>query len=196
MPRNRALPPAPCTAAAGIAHARAKRHSRAPASPPGTPELRELRLTGTESPVHRLLLPSSTGQTLRHDAHSQQRAAHGESRRGCRAGAVGAASAIPIPLAQLDFAGLFNAFNIDSSDSPRVLLVISAVGGVLTIAVVALAFVGSGLALAGSTAALAGLVTAMPLWIPAGILIGAGCCSVRQTSTSMNERGTYCARPA
>ena len=110
--------------------------------------------------------------------------------------AVGAASAIPIPLAQLDFAGLFNAFNIDSGDSPRVLLVISAVGGVLTIAVVALAFVGSGLALAGSTAALAGLVTAMPLWIPAGILIGAGCCSVRQTPASMNAMGTYCARPA
>ena len=32
--------------------------------------------------------------------------------------ALGAASAIPIPLAQLDFAGLFDAFGIDSGDSP------------------------------------------------------------------------------
>lgn len=93
----------------------------------------------------------------------------------------GAASAIPIPLAQFDFAGLVNAFNIDSGDSPRALLVMAGVGGFLTIAVLALAFTGAGLALAGAptarplliTAALAGLVTAMPLWIPAGIVIGA-----------------------
>jgi len=95
--------------------------------------------------------------------------------------ALGAASAIPIPLAQLDFAGLFNAFNIDSGDSPRALLVIAGVGGILTIAVVALAFAGAALALTGApiarsiliVAALAGLVTAMPLWIPAGVVIGA-----------------------
>ena len=36
--------------------------------------------------------------------------------------ALGAASAMPIPLAQLDFAGLFNAFNIDSGGSPQALL--------------------------------------------------------------------------
>ena len=95
--------------------------------------------------------------------------------------ALGAASAIPIPLAQLDFAGLFNAFNIDSGDSPGALLVIAGVGGILTIAVVALAFAGAILAFTGSprarniliAAALAGLVTAMPLWVPAGVLIGA-----------------------
>ena len=95
--------------------------------------------------------------------------------------ALGAASAIPIPLAQLDFAGLFNAFNIDSGDSPRALLIIAGVGGILTIAVVALAFAGAALALTGASsarrmliaAALGGLVTAMPLWIPAGIVIGA-----------------------
>jgi hypothetical protein len=94
---------------------------------------------------------------------------------------LGAASAIPIPLAQLDFAGLFNAFNIDSGDSPPALLVIAAVGGILTIAVVALAFAGAVLAFTGArsartiliVAALAGLVTAMPLWIPAGVLLGA-----------------------
>jgi hypothetical protein len=95
--------------------------------------------------------------------------------------ALGAASAIPIPLAQLDFAGLFNVFNIDSGDSSRALLVIAGVGGILTIAVVALAFAGAALACVGApsarkilvAAALGGLVTAMPLWIPAGVVIGA-----------------------
>jgi hypothetical protein len=93
----------------------------------------------------------------------------------------GAASAIPIPLAQLDFAGLVNAFDIDNGDSPRALLVMAGVGGFLTIAVLAMAFAGAGLALAGAptarpllfAAALAGLVTAMPLWIPAGVVLGA-----------------------
>jgi hypothetical protein len=74
-----------------------------------------------------------------------------------------------------------NTFNIDSGDSPRVLLVMAGVGGFLTIAVLALAFAGAGFALAGAptarslliAAALAGLVTAMPLWIPAGVVIGA-----------------------
>jgi hypothetical protein len=94
--------------------------------------------------------------------------------------ALGAASASPIPLAQLDFAGLFDAFNIDSGDSPRALLVIAGVGGILTIAVVALAFAGAALALTGApsarsiliAASLGGLVTAMPLWIPSGVVIG------------------------
>ncbi len=95
--------------------------------------------------------------------------------------ALGAASAVPIPLAQLDFAGLINVFNIDNGDSPRALLVIAALGGTLTVAVLAVAFVGSFLAATGAAsaravliaAALAGLVTAMPLWIPAGVLMGA-----------------------
>jgi hypothetical protein len=94
---------------------------------------------------------------------------------------LGAASAVPIPLAQLDFAGLINVFDIDSGDSPRALLVIAGVGGVVTLGVLALAFTGAALALRGSSAArnvlvaaaLAGLVTAMPLWIPAGVVIGA-----------------------
>jgi len=95
--------------------------------------------------------------------------------------ALGAASAIPIPLAQLDFAGVINVFNIDHGDSPQALLVIAAVGGMLTFAVLALALTGSFLAATGArsartlliASALAGLVTAMPLWIPAGVLIGA-----------------------
>jgi hypothetical protein len=94
---------------------------------------------------------------------------------------LGAASAIPIPLAQFDFAGLVSAFNIDSGDSPRALRVIAGVGGTLTVGVLALALVCAVLALAGAhgarnvliAAALAGLVTAMPLWIPAGVVIGA-----------------------
>ncbi len=104
--------------------------------------------------------------------------------------AFGAASAIPIPLAQLDFAGLINAFNIDSGDSPRALLVMAGAGGFLTIAVLAVAFAGAGLALAGAAAArplllaaaLAGLVTAMPLWIPAGVVIGAAAMLLSQSS--------------
>jgi hypothetical protein len=94
----------------------------------------------------------------------------------------GAASAIPIPLAQLDFAGIVNVFGIDSGDSPTALRVLAGVAGFLTIGVLALAFVGAALGATGGpaargilvAAALAGLATAMPLWIPAGILIGAG----------------------
>ena len=104
--------------------------------------------------------------------------------------ALGAASAVPIPLAQLDFAGLFNAFNIDSGDSPRALLVIAGVGGIFTIAVVALAFAGAALALTGApiarsiliAASLGGLITAMPLWIPAGVVIGAAALILDQTA--------------
>jgi hypothetical protein len=106
--------------------------------------------------------------------------------------ALGAASAIPIPLAQLDFAGFFNVFNIDSGDSSRALLVIAAVGGVLTTAVVALALTGAVLAFTGArsartiliAAALAGLVTAIPLWTPAGVVIGAAALILGDTSES------------
>jgi hypothetical protein len=120
--------------------------------------------------------------------------------------ALGAASAIPIPLAQLDFAGIMNVFDIDSGDSPRALHVIAGIGGVLTIAVLTLAFVGAALAAAGSSAArgvllaaaLAGLVTAMPLWVPAGIVIGAaasllgaptGTAAVGRPSSTTNTPG-------
>ena len=96
------------------------------------------------------------------------------------AAALGAASAVPIPLAQLDFAGIVNVFDIDSGDSPQALHVIAAVGGILTIGVLALAFAGAALAAMGNpaarailaTSALAGVVTAMPLWLPA-VAVGA-----------------------
>jgi len=109
----------------------------------------------------------------------------------------GAASAIPIPLAQLDFAGLINAFNIDSGDSPQVLLVMAGVGGLLTIAVLALAFAAAGLALTGApiarplliTAALAGFVTAMPLWMPAGVVLGAAAVLIGRASDGQAPSG-------
>jgi hypothetical protein len=102
---------------------------------------------------------------------------------------LGAASAVPIPLAQLDFAGLVNVFNIDAGDSPHALQIIAGIGGVLTLGVLALAFAGAVLAATGSTgaravltaAALAGLVTAMPLWIPAGVVIGAAAVLLGET---------------
>lgn len=95
--------------------------------------------------------------------------------------ALGAASSIPIPLAQLDFAGIVNVFGIDSGDTPRALRIAAGLCGILTIGVLALALAGAALAASGNSAAravlvaagLAGLVTAMPLWVPAGIVIGA-----------------------
>jgi len=107
--------------------------------------------------------------------------------------AFGAASAIPIPLAQLDFAGLFNAFDIDNGDTPRALLVMAGVGGVLTVAVLALALVGAALAFTGApaarnvliAAALAGLVTATPLWLPAGVVIGAAAMLLGEASDAV-----------
>ena len=93
----------------------------------------------------------------------------------------GAASSIPIPLAQLDFAGLFNVFNIHAGDAPTGLRVMAGIGGVLTIGMIAVAVAGAALALAGArsagtvlaTAALGGLVTAFLLWIPVGVVLGA-----------------------
>jgi hypothetical protein len=109
--------------------------------------------------------------------------------------AVGAASAIPIPLAQLDFAGLFNVFDIDAGDSPDVLQVMAGVGGVLTIGVLVTAFAGAAIAptdpLRARTiliaAALAGFVTALPLWMPAGVVIGAAAVILGQSATTPSE---------
>jgi hypothetical protein len=105
---------------------------------------------------------------------------------------VGAAAAVPIPLAQLDFAGLVNVFGIESGGSPRALVVLVAVGGILTCAVLATALVGVVLAATGErraravllTAAVAGFVTAMPIWLPAGIVIGAAALVAESPATS------------
>lgn len=101
--------------------------------------------------------------------------------------AFGAAAAIPIPLAQLDFAGIMNVFDIDAGDSPQALQIIAGIGGVLTIGVIILAVAGAAFSAAGHpaartllfAAALAGLVTAMPLWLPAGLVIGAAAVVLR-----------------
>ena len=111
--------------------------------------------------------------------------------------ALGTISAVPIPLAQLDFAGWTGAFGIEHGDAPRALIVLAGVAGVLTFAVLALAVLGVGLTLAGApaargvllAAALAGLVTAMPLWIPAGIVIGAAALIPTGDGTTVRARG-------
>lgn len=94
---------------------------------------------------------------------------------------LGAANAIPFALAQLDFAGVFSTFGIDSGDTPRGVLVIAGVSGGLTFGVLALALCGAWLSLAGSpaardvliAAAVTGFATALVFWIPSGIMIGA-----------------------
>jgi len=106
--------------------------------------------------------------------------------------ALGAAVAIPIPLAQLDFAGVINVFNIESGGSPRALVVIAAAGGVLTFVVLATALAGAVLAATGArparavllTAAVAGFVTALPIWLPAGVVIGAAALLTEHSGTS------------
>ena len=108
----------------------------------------------------------------------------------------GAASAIPIPLAQMDFAGIVNVFNIDAGDTPHALRTLAGVGGILTFGVIALAFAGAALAATGDpaaravlvTAALAGLATALPLWIPAGVLIGAAAVLLGHVDSGQSER--------
>jgi hypothetical protein len=95
--------------------------------------------------------------------------------------AFGAASAIPLALAQLDFAGIFNVFNINGEDSAQALRVFAGVSGILTFVVLTAALAGAGLTLAGSrlarafliTATVAGFVTATIFWIPNALTIGA-----------------------
>ncbi len=95
--------------------------------------------------------------------------------------ALGAASAMPIPLAQTRFRRPLQRIQHRqrrlTAGAPRD----RRRRRILTIAVLGLAFVGVGLALTGApaarnvliAAALAGFVTAMPLWVPAGVVIGA-----------------------
>ena len=63
---------------------------------------------------------------------------------------LGAISGIPLVLAQLDFAGLLNVFRIDHGDVAHGLLIVAAIGGILTGCVLAAALAGAGLCLAGS----------------------------------------------
>ena len=95
--------------------------------------------------------------------------------------ALGAAAAVPAALAQFDFAGVFDAFNIESDDVPVGLTVLAGVSAVLTTLVIGLALTGAALALTQArtaralllTAAVAGFATATILWIAPGVLLGA-----------------------
>jgi hypothetical protein len=98
--------------------------------------------------------------------------------------AFAAASAVPIALAQLDFAGLLNAFDIHGGDAPAALRVLAGVSGFGTVAVAAAAVVGSALTILGAAAArmviiasaCAGLLTATVLWIPTAVVLGSAAC--------------------
>ena len=104
----------------------------------------------------------------------------------------GAVSAIPLALAQLDFAGVVNIFRIDHGDVANGLLVLAAVGGALTCCVIAAALLGAALCLTGSdaarpillTVAVAGFATALPLWLPSAIAIGAAAFVLNRTHTA------------
>jgi hypothetical protein len=106
--------------------------------------------------------------------------------------ALGAVSAVPLALAQLDFAGVLNAFDIHAGDAPHAVLVPAGVSGALTCVVAIAALVGAALAMTGShsargvlvAVAVAGLVSATILWIPTGLAIGAAAVllSVEQTA--------------
>ena len=103
--------------------------------------------------------------------------------------AFGAAAAIPVALAQLDFAGVVNALDIDAGDTPVALIVLAGVSGVLTLGVVCLALAGAALVLADApaasrvltVAAVAGFVSATIFWIAAGICIGAAVAILHRT---------------
>lgn len=93
--------------------------------------------------------------------------------------AFGAASGIPLALAQLDFAGVIGVFGVDSGDARPGLRVVAAIGGALTLCVVAAVLAGIALCLVGApsarivlvAAALAGFASALLLWLPAALAI-------------------------
>jgi hypothetical protein len=94
---------------------------------------------------------------------------------------IGAASGLPLALAQLDYAGVIGAFGIDAGDTARAVVVLAGVGGVLTLVVVLAALAGAVLCVAGApaahplliAAAIAGFATALLFWLPSAITIGA-----------------------
>jgi len=122
---------------------------------------------------------------------------------GAALAALGAGSAVPVALAQLDFAGVLNAFDIHAGDTPRGLLMFAGVSGVLTIAVIGLALAGAALALSDSerarkvltTAAVAGFVSATILWIPCGVLLGAAALLIGQDEPGRPEHASAAPAP-
>jgi hypothetical protein len=103
---------------------------------------------------------------------------------------LGAAGAIPVALAQLDFAGLLNAFDIASGDTPKALLVLAGISGVLTLFLACLTLAGAALVLAEAASAstiltvatVAGFVSATIFWIPSAACIGAAVAVLRSAA--------------
>lgn len=105
--------------------------------------------------------------------------------------ALGAVTAVPLALAQLDFAGVVDVFSIET-DTPRGLLVLAAVGGCLTLVTIAAALAGAVLALAGSSlarpflwaTAIAGFASSLMLWLPHGVALAAAASLLPRTLTN------------
>jgi hypothetical protein len=108
---------------------------------------------------------------------------------------LGAASGIPLALAQLDFAGVIDVFGVDAGDVRPALLAVAAIGGALTCVVVTVALVGAALCLSGSVAArtvlvaaaVAGFATALMLWLPAALAILAAAYLLDDTQRAEEE---------
>lgn len=108
---------------------------------------------------------------------------------------LGGLAAIPLVLAQLDFAGLIDVFGI-TPDVPRGVRVLAAVGGCLTLLNVACALLGAALAVTGSrparpvlfATAVAGFATALMLWLPYAITLAAAASLLPGPGTTPGRR--------
>lgn len=108
---------------------------------------------------------------------------------------AGAASGIPLGLAQLDFAGAVDVFEI-TTDAPAALSVAAGVGGALTLGVVALALGGALLAAARhhaartvlGVAAVLGFATALLPWLPSAVALGAAACLLEGGAEPLRHR--------
>jgi hypothetical protein len=93
-------------------------------------------------------------------------------------GAFAAATAVPLGLAQLDFADMVTFVGIDHGDTPAGVLALAGVSGIATLVVSAVALAGAALAEARSSrtvlvgAAVEGLFSATIFWIPQAVLLG------------------------
>ncbi len=102
-------------------------------------------------------------------------------------GAFAAATAVPLGLEQLDFAGMLTFVGIDHGNTPSGVLALAGVSGVATLVVIAVALAGAALAVAEARsahtvlagAAVAGLLSATIFWIPQAVLLGVAAFIVR-----------------
>jgi hypothetical protein len=95
--------------------------------------------------------------------------------------AFAAATAVPLGLAQLDFAGIVTFVGIDHGDTPSGVLVFAGVSGIATLVLSVVALAGAALALVEPrrgrktvvAVALGGLVSATIFWIPQAVMLAA-----------------------